>query len=183
MRGKVTDQDLTNYALNELSPEERLYVESMLGVSEECRHDVYQMLDLGEMLKEGFEAREDAADLLLNHEQRDRVLTVPRFHWRGFLQRAAAIALLATGLGYGLTRDEVWRRGSKNLADAKDIILQIGEGSLPASPEQYLENLKKGRKGAETEASFDMVSICTPLSPSVIASDIEMPPMPDSGEM
>ncbi len=55
MRGKITDQDLTDYALNELPPNERLYVESMLGVSEECRGDVYQMLDLGEMLKEGFE--------------------------------------------------------------------------------------------------------------------------------
>ena len=64
MRGKVSDQDLTNYALNELSAEDRLYVESMLGISEECRHDVYQMLDLGEMLKEGFEGNEDAAALL-----------------------------------------------------------------------------------------------------------------------
>ena len=52
MRGKVSDQDLTDYALNELPPNERLYVESMLGVSEECRNDVYAMLEMGEMLKE-----------------------------------------------------------------------------------------------------------------------------------
>ena len=34
MRGKLTEQDLTNYALNELPPDERLYAESILGVSE-----------------------------------------------------------------------------------------------------------------------------------------------------
>src|SRR6187401_2802982 len=104
MRGKVTDQDLTNYALNELSPEERLYVESMLAVSEECRHDVYQMLEVGEMLKEGFEESEYGADLLLNDEQREKVLEVPRFQWAGLFQRAAAIALLAAGTAYTMTR-------------------------------------------------------------------------------
>ena len=50
MRGRLTEQDLTDYALNELPPDERLYVESMLGVSEECRNDVVQMLELSEML-------------------------------------------------------------------------------------------------------------------------------------
>ena len=55
MRGRLTEQDLTDYALNELPPDERLYVESMLGVSEECRNDIYQMLELSELLKEGME--------------------------------------------------------------------------------------------------------------------------------
>ena len=46
MRGKLSEQDLTNYALNEgLDPRERLYVESMLGASEPCRDDVYKMLE------------------------------------------------------------------------------------------------------------------------------------------
>ena len=129
MRGKVTDQDLTNYALNELSPEERLYVESMLAVSEECRNDVYQMLDVSEMLKEGFEQSEYGSDLLLNDEQREKVLEVPRFHWRGFLQRAAAIALLAAGTAYTMTRPAM--RGTpgptENLASAGEVV-----GSLVA---------------------------------------------------
>ena len=43
MRGKISDQDLTNYALNDgLDSRERLYVESMLAVSEECRQDIYR---------------------------------------------------------------------------------------------------------------------------------------------
>ena len=73
MRGKVSDQDLTDYALNELPPNERLYVESMLGISEECRNDVYRTLDLSEMLKEGLELEEDPT-FTLDAEQRNRVL-------------------------------------------------------------------------------------------------------------
>ncbi len=42
MRGKISDQDLTDYALNELQPESGSIVESMLAVSEECRHDIYR---------------------------------------------------------------------------------------------------------------------------------------------
>ena len=56
MRGKITDQDLTNYALNDgLEPSERLYVESMLAVSEECRNDVYQMIDVATLLEKSFD--------------------------------------------------------------------------------------------------------------------------------
>jgi anti-sigma factor RsiW len=178
MRGKVTDQDLTNYALNELSPEERLYVESMLGVSEECRHDVYRMLDLGEMLKEGFEVHEDAADLLLNHEQRDRVLTVPRFQWRGFLQRAAAIALLATGIGYGLSKEVIWRRGLQVAADAKQTIDNLGSQNLATSAEQFIAySMKRANPADPADAQLDVAN-CTP---PVMAAD--MMPMPDSGDM
>ena len=104
MRGKVTDQDLTDYALNALSADERLYVESMLAVSEECRHDVYQMLEVSEMLREGFEEQEEGASLLLDETQREKVLTVPRWQWRGFIQRAAAVALLAAGTAYAVSK-------------------------------------------------------------------------------
>ena len=71
MRGKISDQDLTDYALNELEPAQRLYVESMLAVSEECRNDVYEMIDLAMLLDQGFE-REEAGQVAgeLRPEQR-----------------------------------------------------------------------------------------------------------------
>ena len=50
MRGKLTDQDLTDYALNEMDAHQRLYVESMLAVSVECLNDVYEMLEVAHML-------------------------------------------------------------------------------------------------------------------------------------
>ncbi len=77
MRGQISDQDLTDYALNELDPHERLYVESMLAISEECRADVYDLIEIGQMMDEGFE-REDGkiVSLGLTDDQRAKLLTV-----------------------------------------------------------------------------------------------------------
>ena len=74
MRGKISDQDLTDYALNELPPEERLYVESMFAVSEECRHDVYEMIELTQLMEEGFERESSKVPTLLTQEQREKLL-------------------------------------------------------------------------------------------------------------
>lgn len=98
MRGKLSDQDLTDYALNELGPEERLYIESMLAVSEECREDVYKTIDLGLIIEEAFERAEGDISLSLTEDQRVKLLDVHmpnRFLHRsvGFLAAAAAIAL------------------------------------------------------------------------------------------
>jgi anti-sigma factor RsiW len=98
VKGKLTQQDLTDYALNELSPNERLYVESLLAVSEEYRNDIYEMIDAALMLEEGFEIEEEKMPALLTDGQRQRVLEVElpnRFFQRAavLLSAAAAIAL------------------------------------------------------------------------------------------
>lgn len=102
MRGSLSDQDLTDYALNELQPEERLYVESMLAVSEECRHDVYQMIELTQMLEAGFEA--DAAkapDYSLTGDQREKLVQFRRS--TPLLHRAASIVALAACTAFVIT--------------------------------------------------------------------------------
>ena len=181
MRGKVTDQDLTNYALNELSPEERLYVESMLAVSEECRNDVYQMLDVSEMLKEGFEESEYGADLLLNDEQREKVLEVPRFHWRGFLQRAAAIALLAAGAAYTMTRPGLLgsRGAAENLASAGEavgsLVADVQSNGFARTAEEVTARLLK----ASEPTDFQFVAAPAVCTPPIF----DMPAMPEVVEM
>lgn len=107
MRGKISDQDLTDYALNELPPEDRLYVESMLAVSEECRHDVYQMIELGQMLEEGYEAEEAKMPAMLTGEQRLKVLRFERTTpvW----QKAAAVVGLAASVAFAVTHPEFWQ--------------------------------------------------------------------------
>jgi anti-sigma factor RsiW len=73
MRAHISEQDLTDYALNELDPHQRIYVESMLAVSEECRNDVYQMIELSQLLEQGFEREAvfaERQDLHLKAEQR-----------------------------------------------------------------------------------------------------------------
>ena len=51
MNTTIPEQYLTDYALNELGPEERIYVESLLGASEEAREDVYELIDLAVVLE------------------------------------------------------------------------------------------------------------------------------------
>jgi anti-sigma factor RsiW len=170
MRGRLTPQDLTDYALNELPPDERLYVESMLGVSEECRNDAYQMLELGELLKEGME-RNDSDVLTLSAEQRAKVLDVPAWHWRGILQKAAAILLLSTGTAFIATRPGFWEKGgaaADKLASAghavQGMVADVQEKGFARSVEEFRSRLEKiSTVAVETEWQFAaQPAVCTP---------------------
>src|SRR6476620_10006631 len=108
MRGKLSDQDLTDYALNELEAHERLYLESMLAVSEECRADVYNMMEMGQLLEEGFEREAQAEEgLALNEAQRRELLTERRHRLIPMRNAAAALAAAAC-VGLVLTHPGLW---------------------------------------------------------------------------
>ncbi len=100
MRGRLSDQDLSDYALNELLPEERLYVESMLAVSESCRNDVYEMLEVSQMLEEGFELEDGGSLIALSNEQRQRLIDArpPMAAWQKTKIVLSAAACLAACL-------------------------------------------------------------------------------------
>jgi anti-sigma factor RsiW len=107
MRGKISDQDLTDYALNELDPHERLYVESMLAVSEECRADVYDMIEVGQMLEEGFEEAElEAAPIVLTDSQRAELLAVRR-NPMAVVRTAAGVLAAAACVAFVLTHPDM----------------------------------------------------------------------------
>lgn len=112
MRGKLSDQDLTNYALNDgMEPRERLYVESMLAVSEECRNDVYQMIDLGQMLEEGFQQEDEKTVPGLTAAQREELLR-PRPHRSAtalaIFNRAVGALAIAACLAFALVNAQTW---------------------------------------------------------------------------
>ena len=169
MRGRLTDQDLTDYALNELPPDERLYVESMLGVSEECRNDVYQMLEISEMLKDGMES-DDSDAPTLSDEQRIKVLQVPAWHWGGILQKAAAILLLSAGSAFIATRPGIWSKGGSavdSLASAgqavQGMVAGVQEKGFAHSLEEFRSRLEKLSGESGTEMQFAaQPAICTP---------------------
>jgi anti-sigma factor RsiW len=106
VRGKLSDQDLTDYALNELQPEERLYVESMLAISEECRNDIYATIDTAMMIEEGFDAEEGGGSLALTPEQRQALLNVRMPNY--FLRRAVAVLAAAAAVAFALVNKEMW---------------------------------------------------------------------------
>ena len=128
MRGTFSDQDLTDYALNELEPADRLYIESMLAVSEECRNDVYRTIELAQIIERGFEregwAREE---LSLRPEQRAD-LTRPHFTARYLVREAASAIGLAACVAFAVTMFGKFER-----ADASSAAGRVAQVSSQVS--------------------------------------------------
>ena len=106
MKAKISEQDLTDYALNELGPEERIYVETMLGASEEAREDVYKIIDLVMMLDAGFERAECREPAVLTAEQRRALMSV-----RGpnvFLWNSVAALAAAACVAFAFVFQDAW---------------------------------------------------------------------------
>jgi len=106
VRSKISDQDLTDYALNELDSDQRMYVESMLAVSEECRNDVYEMIDVAMLLEQGFEREGAKVAGELTAEQREKLITFkprPRY-----IQKAAAVLAAAAAVAFAITHPMLW---------------------------------------------------------------------------
>lgn len=126
MRGRISDQDLTDYALNELAPADRLYVESMLAVSEECRHDVCEMIDMGLLLEQGFERVERiAAAEELRPEQREALLSVrarPSQYFHRVVAGLAAAAVLTVAAIQAQTWQ--WKRGGGKVAQVSKHVVE-----------------------------------------------------------
>jgi anti-sigma factor RsiW len=114
MRGKLSNQDLTNYALNDgLDDHERLYVESMLAVSEECRHDVYGMIEMAQLIETGFDRENRGADAGLTPEQREQLMHPPqRPLVLAFLQQASAAVAMAACVAFMLVHPQFWPGGA-----------------------------------------------------------------------
>ena len=143
MRGKLSDQDLTNYALNDgLDSGERLYVESLLAVSEECREDIYTMIDLGQMLEEGFEEEQEEVLPALTMEQRDALLDVrdPHPAW-AFFQKAAAVLAMGALLGFAVANPlGLHGPGSKSkIARVSSKVSQMMTQAVSSGPNQDAE--------------------------------------------
>jgi anti-sigma factor RsiW len=157
MRGQISEQDLTDYALNELQPEERFYVESMLAVREECRNDVYEMIEISQILEEGFEAQEEiVSPYTLTAEQREKLLDVrvtPR--WMPIAASLAAAACAA----FAVTNPNLWKLDG-SAADAAQRFSQAVSAAVNTTvatvsapePEEVVTQIGTFRKLAEDPA-------------------------------
>jgi hypothetical protein len=131
VKGKLSQQDLTDYALNELSPNERLYAESLLAVSEEYRNDIYENIDVALMLEEGFEMEEEKMPALLTEGQRQRVLEVETPS-RYFFQRAAALLSAAAAIALALFNHDMWlpKNSAAQMGRIVDVVSSTDEDDL-----------------------------------------------------
>ena len=106
MKAKISEQDLTDYALNELGPEERIYVETMLGADEQAREEVYKIIDLAMMLDAGFEKQQGREPAVLTLEQRRALMNV-----RGpnvFLWNSVATLAAAACVAFAFVFQDAW---------------------------------------------------------------------------
>ncbi len=179
MRGKLSDQDLTNYALNDgLDSRERLYVESMLGFSEECRNDVYKMLEYSEMLEYGFEQEADVTAPCLTATQRQTLLTAhPRFEIFPVIRKTAAALSLAACVAFVVANPQVFpemgthtraiaavstdmtRLVSDAITDSEaDYALWVAPSTVPDGESTLIQASSDGMPMPQVEA------ICTPPS-------------------
>jgi len=106
MTAEISEQDLTDYALNELGPEERIYVETMLGGSEPARENVYRIIDLAMMLDEGFDKQQSREPAVLTLEQRRALMNV-----RGpniFLRNSVGVLAAAACAAFAFVFQDAW---------------------------------------------------------------------------
>lgn len=134
MRSQISDQDLTDYALNELDPTQRLYVESMLAVSEECRNDVYEMIDMAMLIEQGFEREEAKLAETLRPEQRAALLSV-KVRPRQYVHRIAAALAAAAAFAFAVAHPDLWQ-------------WQTGEGKV-AKVSTYVADAMTASDGAD----------------------------------
>ena len=155
MKSLLRQQDITDYALNELEPRERLYVESMMLGSEESREDVQGMIDLARMLEEGFEAKNISEVLELGAERRGKILSFqePKQRWGGWLQVAVAVVVLFASAGFGVVAPKAWRtafsdggiaersaRGGDCLNNQDALKVQTAQVNMPTDEEAAGQN-------------------------------------------
>lgn len=171
MRGKLSDQDLTNYALNELDPRERLYVESMLAVSAECRSDVYHMAEMAKMLEEGFADEAQRGVLELSADQRQRLLRPPgRERVLRFVNRIAAAAAVAACVAWALAHPEFLRLSETVRKSALPSVQVARAQSAPPAHETDIATFVSLEAFAEDSASWIQTSADVLPEPAVVCT-------------
>jgi anti-sigma factor RsiW len=184
MRGKLSEQDLTDYALNELDPHDRLYVESMLAVSKECRNDVYQMIEMAQTLEEAFEMEAGGQAVGLTEQQR-AALVRPQFQWRHVIYDAVAGLAAAACVAFAITQPTLWdlRDPNSKAAKVSTKVAQFAE-TAPEKVSQIVPAVASALDNASDAWISDSPTTCTP--PSLIEGVSGMPSlgnMPTIGEM
>jgi anti-sigma factor RsiW len=126
MRAHLSEQDLTDYALNELDPHQRMYVESLLAVSEECRNDVYRNIEMAQLLEEGFEREAvfaERQDLHLREDQRAH-LTKPHHRLHYFFRDVIGAVGLAACVAFCISKLD-----GEEFAGAREAATRVAEVS------------------------------------------------------
>jgi hypothetical protein len=162
----------------------------MLAVSEECREDIYKMIDLAQILEEGFEKDamiSEMQEATLRPEQRE-VLVQPHFTKRYIIRDIISALGIAACVAFAATKLE-----SYDFSRAQSVADRVAHASTMAvqSPEtiDLAKSLEALRSLAEEGAKLVPVStdllpepptICTP--PTLILESAQLTNFGDMGQ-
>jgi len=151
VRGPLSDQDLTDYALNELTPQERIYIESMFAASEECRNDVCETIEMARLLEQGYEREMVAAeirDLSLKADQRME-LSRPQHTARYIIRDIAGAIGLAACVAFTITKFD-----AESFAPARSAM-----GDLAAKSTEVAGNMSAAVQSNEIDLAKALASL------------------------
>jgi len=122
MKNRLRQLDITNYALNELDSRERLYVESMMLGCDSTRNDVLGMIEMAQLLEEGFEAELVGQEMVLDSGRRGKVLenVVSEGVWHHVWRTTAAAVTLAACLAFSVAAPVIWNSAIRHPASQSD---------------------------------------------------------------
>jgi hypothetical protein len=171
----------------------------MLAVSEECREDIYKMIDLAQILEEGFEKDAIAGvvkrpELALRPEQREKLIQ-PHFTKRYVLRDIASALGIAACVAFAVTKLEGYDfSGAQNVAGrvakastkAADVMTTAVQSTDTIDLAKSLEALRSlAEEGAKlVPVSTDLLpeppTICTP--PTLIMESAQLTNFGDMGQ-
>ena len=137
MKNRLLQLDITNYALNELDPRERLYVESIMLGCDSTRNDVLGMIEVAQLLEEGFEAELTEQELILDSGRRSKVLENVVFEgvWHHVWRTTAAAVTLAACLAFSVAAPVVWNSAIRHPASQSDSETAQGSSQTEEKPD------------------------------------------------
>ena len=93
MDRRLDETQITSYVLNEMKPEERLFVEAMMFGCEKTRADALAMMEMAQMLEEGLGAELAGRDLQLDGRRRELILAAQQTSFWELVGRVSATAV------------------------------------------------------------------------------------------
>ena len=137
MKNRLRQLDITNYALNELDPRERLYVESIMLGCDSTRNDVLGMIEMAQLLEEGFEAELAEQELVLDFERRTKLLqnVVLEGVWHHVWRTTAAAVTLAACLAFSVAAPVIWNSAIRLSASQSEAEIAQGAPMAEEKPD------------------------------------------------
>ena len=181
MQTRLRDEDITHYALNELEPRERLYVESLMQGDDESRKDLTEIMEMSRLLQEGFEDELNGLDLKLDSRRTAEIFQPKPTHlWESVWRVAATAAALAACVAFGVAAPVITKLAFRSNTNSTQAPGHTALNSRPAFDDEDpatfpLVVTELAEQNLQTQAIEDLPSRVLLPTGSVNFAEVPMP--------